>query len=443
MKLLPLTLTCVAALGCLAQSLAEDTPDEIIALSPAALEELVAPIALYPDPLVGLILPASTRPAEIVLAARFLDRGGNAELAERESWDDSVKALTRYREVLEYLDRNLDWTRRLGDAFVEQPDDVMAAIQTVRARARDLGLLVSNSQHTVIVDDREVRIVPASPTVIYIPRYRPEVLYVTRTYAYDPVTWLTFGIGYGVGSWLHYDCDWSYRRVRIVHRPVHWYHAPDWRPPPSRVTHPWTHWKPDPRHSHRRSLDRRPSDHRASPHRPEGDRPRDDHRDRPPRVGSPDRSSPDRPTGDRRPEDHRRRERPAGPRDSAPRPVTSAPEIVSQAPLAPPINLPALPPQTTTSPMGPQAPRSAPPNYDRPPRRDSPRAEPRPERPPPSVRHPAPAVPSASPPTVGPASPRSAPASAAPAPRAAPPVRNDDKPTRAERHPGTREREAY
>lgn len=439
MKLLPLTLTCVAALCAAAQSLAEDTPDEIIALSPAALEELVAPIALYPDPLIGLILPASTKPAEIVLAARFLDRGGNAELAERESWADSVKALTRYREVVEYLDRNLDWTRRLGDAFFDQPDDVMAAIQTVRARARAQGLLSSNSQHTVIIEEDDIRIVPTSPTVIYIPRYRPEVLYVTRTYTYDPVTWLTFGIGYGVGAWLHYDCDWHSRHVRIVHRPVHWYHAPDWRPPPSRVSHPWTRWTPDPRHSHRRPIDRRSPAPHPGYRGPEGDR----SRDRSPRADSPHRSAGPRAPGDRHSGEQRPRERPSGPRDSAPRPGTTAPEIVSQAPLAAPLALPSLPPQTTVAPMGPHAPRHDATSHDRPPRRESPRSEPRQERAPGSLR----ISPSSGgpPPAVGPVAPRAAPtpAPAAPAPRSAPPARSDDKPTRAERHPGTREREAY
>lgn len=441
MKLLPLTLACVAALGCATQSLAEDAPGEIIALSPAALEELVAPIALYPDPLIGLILPASTKPAEIVLAARFLDRGGNAELAERESWDDSVKALTRYREVVEYLDRNLDWTRRLGDAFFDQPDDVMAAIQTVRSRARDQGLLASNSQHTVIIEEDDIRIVPTSPTVIYIPRYRPEVLYVTRTYTYDPVTWLTFGIGYGVGAWLHYDCDWHSRHVRVVHRPDHWYHTPDWRPRPSHVSHPWTRWTPDPRHSHRRSVEHRGPEARPAPGGPNGER--DWNRTRSPRSDSVDRGPVDRPRDNRRPDDQRRRERPQGPRDSAPRPATSAPEVVSQAPLAPPLALPSLPPQTTPSPMGPRAPRHDATSPDRPPRRESPRSEPRQERAPESYRI-APSSSSSPSPAVGPVAPRAAPAPApAPAPRAAPPARVDDKPTRAERHPGAREREAY
>lgn len=233
------------------------------------LEILVAPIALYPDALIALILPASTRPAEIVLAARFLDRGGNAEAAQREPWDESVRALTRSREVIEYLDRHLDWTRRLGDAFADRPDDVMDAIQSARARARANGLLPDTPQQTVLVEAEEIRIVPASPTVIYVPRYDPEIIYVSRPPDFYPSAWLTFGIGYGVGAWLNYDCDWRYRSVRIMHRPPAWYHHPDWHRRPAAPAG-WTRWTPRPRRDHDR--DRAGPEH---PHR----LPRDRHRD--------------------------------------------------------------------------------------------------------------------------------------------------------------------
>jgi len=232
---------------------ARSTATEILARAPLAagqIAELVSPIALYPDPLVALILPATTWPADIVLAARFLDNGGSPDQAAAEPWDDSVKALTRYPEALTYLDRNLAWSRSLGDCFLERPDEVMAAIQTVRQRARAAGLLVDTSEQAVLVESGEIRIVPADPTVIYVPRYSPEILYVTSFPFYYSGPFLSFGIGYRVGVWLNYDCDWRYRTVRIAHRPDYWYRRPDWRG--RHPDHPfgataWNRWVPSPR----------------------------------------------------------------------------------------------------------------------------------------------------------------------------------------------------
>lgn len=266
-------LSAVASLVILACTAVSRAEAPAIAASPAdEIEILVAPIALYPDPLIALILPASTRPAEIVLAARFLDRGGNAEAAQHEPWDDSVRALTRYREVVEYLDRHLDWTRRLGEAFMDRPDDVMDAIQSARTRARANGLLPDTPQQTVIVETDEIRIVPATPTVIYVPRYDPEIIYVTSRSRFHPSAWLSFGIGYGVGSWLNYDCDWRYRSVRIMHRPPTWYHQPDWH---RRRVEPtmWTRWTPRPRRD-------RDHDHHAGSLATSPDYPRRDPLDR-------------------------------------------------------------------------------------------------------------------------------------------------------------------
>jgi hypothetical protein len=225
-----------------------------VLLTPAQIEQLVSPIALYPDPLVGLILPAATRPSDIVLAARFLERGGDPERAATEPWDESVKALTRYREVLTYLDENLAWTRSLGECFLDQPDAVMDAIQMVRVRARAAGLLTNTGEQAVIVESDEIRIVPANPTIIYVPRYSPEILYVTSFPFYYSGPFLTFGVGYSVGAWLNYDCDWRYRAVRIAHRPDHWYRQPDWREHhrdhPAGTTN-WNRWVPPPRHDRR------------------------------------------------------------------------------------------------------------------------------------------------------------------------------------------------
>lgn len=220
---------CTAAL--LASAVTPGRAQAAAELSAEQREELVSPIALYPDALVALILPAATRPSDIVLAARFLERGGHADATATLPWQDSVKALTRYPELLAYLDENLAWTQDLGELFLAQPDAVMDTIQTLRDRALKHGLLTDTAQHTVIVEDGLIRIVPARPTVIHVPRYDPEVLHVTRvrTYHHGAGPFISFGLGYGIGSWLAYDCDWRHRSVIVVHRPAVWYHYPDWR----------------------------------------------------------------------------------------------------------------------------------------------------------------------------------------------------------------------
>ena len=174
------------------------------------LKELTGPIALYPDPLVALILPASTCPTDIVMAARFVASGDDFALLERKSWDDSVKGLTRYPEVLSWMDENLEWTTQLGDAYLAQPEDVMDAIQDLRAQANALGNLADTPQQRIVHVEERIRIVPADPQYIYVPQYAPEVIYYERPVA-QPL--LTFSLGYLVGSWLRYDFDWHHRRL--------------------------------------------------------------------------------------------------------------------------------------------------------------------------------------------------------------------------------------
>lgn len=178
-------------------------------LNPEELGQLLSPIALYPDALIAIILPASTVPSDVVLGARYLAANGNPDLAGRQSWDDSVKSLVRYPEVLAWLDKNLEWTASLGEAFVEQPADVMNAIQSLRQQARAAGNLKDMEQQKVVVEEKIIRIVPADPQVIYVPQYNPEVVYV-QSYGPDPL--LTFGIGFAVGAWLNCDFDWNRHR---------------------------------------------------------------------------------------------------------------------------------------------------------------------------------------------------------------------------------------
>jgi hypothetical protein len=185
-------------------------------LSDADLDDLLGPIALYPDALISLILPASTVPSDITMADRFLQKNGDDANVEDQPWDESVRGLAHYPDVLKWMDDNLEWTTSVGEAFVTQPADVMNSIQRLRLAAKDKGNLVNTPQQTVVVEkppkaEREViRIVPTEPDVIYVPQYNPEVVYVESAPVYQPdyTPLITFGIGFAVGSWLNYDCDW-------------------------------------------------------------------------------------------------------------------------------------------------------------------------------------------------------------------------------------------
>ena len=180
-------------------------------LPPEALNQLLAPVALYPDALIALILPASTAPSDVVLAARYLSSNGDPAQVANQPWDESVKSLVRYPDVLKWMDQNLEWTTQVGVAFLDQPADVMNAIQQLRAQAIAAGNLVDCPQQKIVKEETCVRIVPAEPELIYVPRYDPEVVYVRP---YEPYLGpaLTFGVGFAVGSWLNYDCDWPRRQ---------------------------------------------------------------------------------------------------------------------------------------------------------------------------------------------------------------------------------------
>jgi len=176
----------VEALGADAATGNEDIP----LLSTVDLEELVGPIALYPDDLLAIVLPASAYPLQIVEAARFLEAlEDDPSLKPDEDWDDSVVALTNYPEVVELLNDDIDWTWRLGDAVVSQQADVVAAIETFRDRAYAAGNLKSDSYQTVSRDEGVIEIVPIAEDVIYVPYYEPEhvVVYQPRpAYYYYP-----------------------------------------------------------------------------------------------------------------------------------------------------------------------------------------------------------------------------------------------------------------
>ncbi len=190
----------------------------------AQLDQLIGPIALYPDPLLAQLLPAATYPLDIVRAAQLVRGGPTEEQINAQNWDASVKAIAHYPSVLEYMDTNLEWTQQLGQAFVSQPEDVMQSVQRLRTQATAMGNLVTTPQQQVVIDDQGevgvqyIRIVPAVAEVVYVPVYQPQVVYC------EPASFITFGIGFHVGSWLDMDCDW---RHRCVYRPSwtwnHWH----------------------------------------------------------------------------------------------------------------------------------------------------------------------------------------------------------------------------
>jgi len=214
--LLVLTAFCVWGSPLRAQIASQPVPVPVqpvpLKLNPAELSQLLGPVALYPDALIALILPASTVPSDVTLGARYLQGKGNPDLVGNQPWDESVKSLVRYPEVLAWMDQNLDWTASVGEAFVEQPADVMNAIQALREQARAAGNLQDTPQQKVVMQDQIIRIVPADPQVIYVPQYDPEIVYV-QSQSYYPEPLLTFGLGFAVGSWLNYDFDWNRQRI--------------------------------------------------------------------------------------------------------------------------------------------------------------------------------------------------------------------------------------
>jgi uncharacterized membrane protein YgcG len=209
--------------------------------SPQELQQLVAPIALYPDALVAQILAASTYPTQIVEADRWMQRHAElkgdklAKEVDKQDWDPSVKAMAQFPSVLENMDKNLSWTSSLGEAYASQPDDVTNAVQTLRNEAEKTGHLNSSEQEKVTTQGSTIVIEPANPEMVYVPAYDPWLVYGAPIVAYPgwyPVPgifWggvgLSFGIGFGIGffggfgwGWGHWGYDWHGRRAFFDHR---------------------------------------------------------------------------------------------------------------------------------------------------------------------------------------------------------------------------------
>jgi hypothetical protein len=219
------------------------------------LDQLVAPIALYPDSLLAQVLMASTYPLEVVSTARWVK--ANPKLKDQalddalqtQTWDPSVKSLAVFPEVLTMMNEKLDWTQKLGDAFLEQHTDVMQAVQRLRSKAQAQGNLKSTQEQKVIVQPTPVsqttqeqgvmveqpaasqttiiRIELTNPQVVYVPTYNPTVVYGAWPYpAYPPYAYyppgyvaatslFSFGVGVAVGSALWGNCNWGRGDVNI------------------------------------------------------------------------------------------------------------------------------------------------------------------------------------------------------------------------------------
>ena len=219
------------------------------------LDQIVAPIALYPDPLLAQIFMASTYPLEIVQAARFAKDNANLkgdqldQALKNQSWDDSVKSLVTFPQVLTMMDGKLDWTQKLGDAFLAQEKDVMNAVQRLRAKAQAEGNLKSSAEQTVKVEPAPapaaapapssqqvvvqqapptvITIEPTNPQVVYVPTYNPTAVYGAWPYpAYPPYSYyppgyvagtalFSFAAGVAVGGALWGNCNWGGGDVNI------------------------------------------------------------------------------------------------------------------------------------------------------------------------------------------------------------------------------------
>jgi hypothetical protein len=210
-------------------------PQQYNTLNPEQLQQLVAPIALYPDALVAQVLAASTYPTQIAAADQF-DQANQgvapaqlAQMADGQQWDPSVKALTAFPTVLTQMDKNLQWTTDLGNAYYNQPQDVMNAVQTDRQQAYSSGQLRSTPQEYVQDNPGDIVIEPANPGVVYVPYYNPVVIWgwwhpwygwwaPPAPPGFFMGAGLGWGFGFGIGiglwsgwgwGWGHWGCGWG------------------------------------------------------------------------------------------------------------------------------------------------------------------------------------------------------------------------------------------
>jgi hypothetical protein len=217
--------------GFAGQSDVSSQPTQATQQSPEQLQQLAAPIALYPDALIAQILPAATYPDQVVEAGKWMEQHKDlqgdqlAKEVDKQSWDASVKALTQFPAVLANMSRNLAWTSELGDAYVNQQQELSQAVQTMRDRAKQAGNLNTTPQEKVETKGKTIVIEPAETNVVYVPQYDPWLVYGAPMavfpgwYSY-PGLYLAgpgigFGLGFGIGlfggfgwGWHNWGYDW-------------------------------------------------------------------------------------------------------------------------------------------------------------------------------------------------------------------------------------------
>jgi len=243
------------------------------AYSQAQLDQMLAPIALYPDDLLSQVLMAATYPLEVVEAARWSRahaglKGDEAvRSAADQDWDPSVKSLLAFPDLLQRMDEKLEWTRGLGEAFLAQESQVMQTVQQLRHRAQANGSLASDDRARVVEDAGNIAIEPANPQVVYVPYYDPWVVYGAWWWpAYPPVVWAAWpgyvvvrpgfwwGVGIGISAGFFFGAvSWPYHRVAVVRTNVYYAHPPRaYRPAIAHRPLAVGYWKYDP--SHRRGV---------------------------------------------------------------------------------------------------------------------------------------------------------------------------------------------
>lgn len=230
-----MTRSALAALLSLMIAAAPEPPQEKKTFKQEELDQLLAPIALYPDDLLSQVLMASTYAIEVVQAQRWADAHKDlkgdalATELEKQAWDPSVKSLVNFPQVLQMMSDKLDWSVRLGDAFLAQQKEVMDTVQKLRAKAKEAGNLKTGEEVKVSEDAGAIVVESASPSVIYVPVYDPMVVYGTWWWpTYPPYFWyppyyrprpgLWFGAGFALGmawgyGWGH--CNWHGGSVNI------------------------------------------------------------------------------------------------------------------------------------------------------------------------------------------------------------------------------------
>jgi hypothetical protein len=356
---------------------AQTPPPERAEYSQDELDQLLAPIALYPDQLIAQVLMAATYPLEVVQAARFVQQNpslaGDAldEAVAKRNWDPSVQSLAAFPQVLAMMNENLEWTERLGDAFLADPQRVMDTVQRLRQRAEATGNLRSTPQQVVTIEPDVIVIAPSQPEVVYVPVYDPLVVYGPWwAPAYPPWFWYpppiygypigpVFGIGvvFGIGHVVSHDHwgwahpDWHRRHIEVDAHDNRFWNRPGRRPPPAGTT-----WQHSPEHRRGVAYPDPITRDRFAPIDPTAVRRREDFRGRdnvpaaPPRGAAPA-------TGQARPAPNQAA--------AAPRPAPSAPATPAPRPIAPPATSTARAPAPSApggiaAPRAPSAPLAAP-----------------------------------------------------------------------------------